>query len=64
MTIFYHYQFRMKKSLEFSPDWLREPKYSARRHVKGIEAAANDMLDCRKKFRKSGVPLVNADSRR
>ncbi|KAF4123408.1 hypothetical protein GMORB2_6109 [Geosmithia morbida] len=52
VTIFYHYQFRNKKSLEVSLDWLNAPKYASRLRGsgKGIEQAGKAMIDCRKKF--------------
>ncbi|KAL6869296.1 hypothetical protein ACO1O0_000620 [Amphichorda felina] len=53
VAIFYHYQFRTKKSLELSADWLREPKFSSGRYIKAIETTAGDLLDCRKKFLQS-----------
>lgn len=63
LAIFYHYQFRTKKSLELSPDWLRAPKYSSVRRVKAIETTARGLLDCRKKFRKSRMRLMNIGDR-
>lgn len=47
MAIFYHYQFRMKKSVEFTPDGISTLK------SKAIEKPARDLLDCRKPFCKS-----------
>ncbi|KFH41901.1 hypothetical protein ACRE_073600 [Hapsidospora chrysogenum ATCC 11550] len=47
VAIFYHYQFRMKKSVEFTPDGI-----SALRS-KAIEKPARDLLDCRKPFLQS-----------
>lgn len=58
VTVFYHYQFRTKKNLEVSMDWLRGSKYASRcRNAKAVEHAGKVLLDHRKEFRKSGAIL-------
>lgn len=53
VTIFYHYQFRTKKNLEVSMDWLKGSKYASRcRNAKAVEHAGKALIDCRKQFRK------------
>lgn len=52
VSIFYHYQFRTKKNIEVSMDWMKSPKFSSRRN-KHVEHAAQTLLDSRKHFRKS-----------
>lgn len=44
LTIFYHYHFRTKKSLEVSLDWLRPGHHKTLRHI------AEHLLDSRKKM--------------
>lgn len=49
LVVFYHYQFRTKKSLELSLDWLKTPKYPAEAcHSRAIHEAAQYLLDSRK----------------
>lgn len=49
LVVFYHYQFRTKKSLELSLDWLKTPKYPAAAcHSRAIHEAAQYLLDSRK----------------
>ncbi|KAK1241473.1 hypothetical protein MKX08_001447 [Trichoderma sp. CBMAI-0020] len=49
LVVYYHYQFRTKKSLELSLDWLKTPKYPAAAcHSKAIHEAAQYLLDSRK----------------
>jgi hypothetical protein len=52
VAIFYHYQFRMKKSVEFTPDGIKALK------SKAIEKPAKDLLDCRKPFRESLARII------
>ncbi|KAG9249526.1 uncharacterized protein F5Z01DRAFT_631548 [Emericellopsis atlantica] len=49
LATFYHYQFRTKKSLEVSLDWLRSSKYNGCRY-KAIEHSGRILLDSRKHF--------------
>lgn len=49
LVVYYHYQFRTKKSLELSLDWLKTPKYPAAAcQSKAIHEAAQYLLDSRK----------------
>ncbi|UKZ79596.1 hypothetical protein TrVFT333_007354 [Trichoderma virens FT-333] len=49
LVVFYHYQFRTKKSLELSLDWLKSPTYPAAAcHSRAIREAAQQLLDSRK----------------
>ncbi|KAL6886539.1 hypothetical protein HDV57DRAFT_392431 [Trichoderma longibrachiatum] len=49
LVVFYHYQFRTKKSLELSLDWLKAPTYPpALCHNRAIRESAQQLLDCRK----------------
>jgi hypothetical protein len=49
LVVFYHYQFRTKKSLELSLDWLKAPTYPpALCHNRAIREYAQQLLDCRK----------------
>lgn len=49
LVVFYHYQFRTKKSLELSLDWLKTPQYPAAAcHSRAIHEAAQYLLDSRK----------------
>ncbi|KAK5990793.1 hypothetical protein PT974_09066 [Cladobotryum mycophilum] len=49
LTVFYHYQFRTKKSLEMSMDWLKAPSYPARAcQSNAIHMHAQQLLDARK----------------
>lgn len=49
LVVFYHYQFRTKKSLELSLDWLKTPQYPAAAcHSRAIREAAQYLLDSRK----------------
>lgn len=51
LTIFYHYQFRTKKSLEMDLDWLKSPPYPARAsQSKRIRSFAKDLIESRKKL--------------
>jgi hypothetical protein len=51
LTMFYHYQFRMKKSIELSLDWLKSSKYpSEARKSKLLHQSAKDMHDHRRSF--------------
>ncbi|CAM1506803.1 Fc.00g064440.m01.CDS01 [Cosmosporella sp. VM-42] len=50
MAVFYHYQFRTKKSLELSLDWLKSPYPSKACQSKRIRNFAKDLIDSRKKF--------------
>jgi hypothetical protein len=49
LVVYYHYQFRTKKSLELSLDWLKTPKYPAAAcQSRAIHEAAQYLLDSRK----------------
>ncbi|KAL6818612.1 hypothetical protein GGI42DRAFT_359658 [Trichoderma sp. SZMC 28013] len=49
LVVFYHYQFRTKKSLELSLDWLKSPTYPvAACQSRAIREAAQQLLDARK----------------
>jgi hypothetical protein len=49
LVVFYHYQFRTKKSLEMSLDWLKTPQYPAAAcHSRAIHETAQYLLDSRK----------------
>ncbi|KAL7925117.1 hypothetical protein ACQKWADRAFT_285099 [Trichoderma austrokoningii] len=49
LVVFYHYQFRTKKSLELSLDWLKTPQYPATAcQSRAIREAAQYLLDSRK----------------
>ena len=50
MTIFYHYHFRNKKSVEVSMDWLKAPYPTRACHSKRLHHAAKEMFDSRKPF--------------
>ncbi|KAJ6782912.1 hypothetical protein PWT90_10489 [Aphanocladium album] len=51
MTTFYHYQFRTKKSLEVSLDWLSSSKYPSRAcKSKPLHMTAKHLFDSRKEF--------------
>lgn len=54
VSIFYHYQFRTKKNVEVSMEWMKGSKFSARRS-KAVDHAAQSMLDSRKHFCESNV---------
>ena len=68
LTVFYHYQFRTKKSLEFSLDWLKSPPYPASAsQSKRIRSFAKDLIESRKKFCKCyknhpSVAIMNANT--
>lgn len=52
MAIFYHYHFKMKKSVEVSMDWLKAPAYPSNAVLsKRLHHAAKELIDCRKDFR-------------
>ncbi|KAF7562176.1 hypothetical protein G7046_g1963 [Stylonectria norvegica] len=54
MTVFYHYQFRTKKSLEMSLDWLKSPSYPLRAcQSKSLRIYAKDLVDSRKQMYES-----------
>lgn len=49
LVVFYHYQFRTKKSLELSLDWLVPSSYPAMAcHSRAIREASQQLLDSRK----------------
>lgn len=49
LVVFYHYQFRTKKSLELSLDWLKTSQYPAAAcHSRAIHETAQYLLDSRK----------------
>lgn len=51
MTTFYHYQFRTKKSLEVSLDWLSSSKYPSRAcKSKPLQMTAKHLFESRKDF--------------
>lgn len=51
MTTFYHYQFRTKKSLEVSLDWLSSSKYPAKAcKSKVLQMTAKHLFESRKDF--------------
>lgn len=58
LTMFYHYQFRMKKSVELSLDWISRYHSDARKS-KLLHQSAKDMDAARRPFYKS---LENADN--
>lgn len=50
----YHYQFRTKKSLEVSLDWLKSSKYPREaRHSKILAVTTKCLIDSRKDFCKN-----------
>ncbi|OAA73839.1 hypothetical protein ISF_00740 [Cordyceps fumosorosea ARSEF 2679] len=51
MTTFYHYQFRTKKSLEVSLDWLSSSKYPSKAYKsKALQMTAKHLFESRKDF--------------
>lgn len=51
ITTFYHYQFRTKKSLEVSLDWLSSSKYPSRAcKSKPLQITAKALFESRKDF--------------
>ncbi|RFU73489.1 hypothetical protein TARUN_8774 [Trichoderma arundinaceum] len=49
LVVFYHYQFRTKKSLELSLDWLKTSSYPAMAcHSRAIHETTQQLLDSRK----------------
>jgi hypothetical protein len=63
LATFYHYQFRTRKSLEVSLDWLKSSKYSGCRH-KAIEHSGKILLDSRMHFLQSLQTSQNEIDRR
>ncbi|KAH7171070.1 hypothetical protein EDB81DRAFT_189221 [Dactylonectria macrodidyma] len=54
LATFYHYQFRTKKSLEMSLDWLKSSSYPSRAcHSKRIRKCTKDMLGSRNELYES-----------
>ncbi|KAF7545139.1 hypothetical protein G7Z17_g9397 [Cylindrodendrum hubeiense] len=51
LAIFYHYQFRTKKSLDMSLDWLKSSSYPSRAcHSKRIRKFTKDMMSSKKEL--------------
>jgi hypothetical protein len=63
LATFYHYQFRTKKSLEVSLDWLKSSKYNGCRS-RAIEHSGRILLDSRKHFLQSLQGSQNEIDRR
>ena len=50
LSVFYHYQFRSKKTLELSLDWLKNSKYSRRVWEGLIPFIGNQLIDSRREM--------------
>lgn len=52
LTMFYHYQFRTKKSLEVSLDWLKSSSSYPSRALRSkmLHYTARDLVDSRREF--------------
>lgn len=56
ITVFYRFQFRMKRNLELPTDWLKAACYPAHaRKSKALHRLTEDVFNARKEFCKTSV---------